>query len=220
MVLAAPFSVFLRFLYADELAAIASGRVATGSGSSDAAGDAAIMAAIAAGDRAALESLYDRYSPMVYALCRRILRDPAAADDLLSDIFLELWRRGDRFDPLRGSVPTYLATLTRSRGIDRLRAQARTAAAPLNEETADGSVIDPSAELTADERGLEVRKALAGLSIEQRQAVELAYYEGLSHSQIADRLSKPLGTIKTHIRQGLIHLRDSLRIHVSDETIP
>ncbi len=174
------------------------------------------MAAIAAGDRTALEALYDRYSPMVYALSRRMLRDQTAADDLLSDVFIELWRRGERFDASRGSVPSYIATLTRSRGIDRLRSLARTASAPLRDESLGSTRVDPGQAIATDERTRHVRHAIDTLSTEQREAVELAFFEGLSHSQVAERLGRPLGTIKTHIRQGLIHLRDLLRTQVGD----
>jgi RNA polymerase sigma-70 factor, ECF subfamily len=191
----------------------------TSGGSSDARDDAAVMAAIAQGDRSALETLYDRYAPMVYALCRRMLRDPSASEDLLSDVFIEAWRRGDRFDAARGSVPTYLATVTRSRGIDRLRARARSATAALDEERAAGAADDPGTGLMSDERSRQVRRALASLTAEQREAVEMAFYDGLSHAEVAERLHKPLGTVKTHIRQGLIHLRDLLRTLVSDEDV-
>ncbi len=179
--------------------------------------DHALMAAIANGDQSALEQLYERFSPMVYALCRRVLRDPNVADELLADIFMEVWRKSERFDASRGSVVTYLATLTRSRAIDRLRSQRRTAAAPLSEiAEPEASPSDPASALGDAEQRARVASALALLSPDQRAAIDLAYFSGLTQSQIAQRLNKPLGTVKTHIRQGLIQLRDVLRISSGD----
>jgi RNA polymerase sigma-70 factor (ECF subfamily) len=178
------------------------------------ASDEALMAAIARGDQSALAALYDRFSPMIFALCRRALRDAAAAEDLLEEIFVELWRRADRYDASRGGVATYLATLTRSRAIDRLRSRSRAQAGAIP-EGADpvAPATDPAAGIAGDERQRRVAAALAALSPDQRQAIELAYYEGLSHTEIAQRLAKPLGTVKTWVRQGLIRLRDDLRTY-------
>ena len=183
------------------------------------ADDAALMAAVARGDHAALATLYDRFSPMVFALCRRALRDVAAAEDLLEEIFIELWRRADRYDATRGGIATYLATLARSRAIDRLRAQRRAPVASLPDgvEPVAGA-SDPAAAISGDERRTRMAAALAALSADQRSAIELAYYQGLSHTEIAQRLDKPLGTIKTWVRQGLIRLRDELR--TDDEGAP
>jgi RNA polymerase sigma-70 factor (ECF subfamily) len=173
--------------------------------------DVALMAAIAGGDQQALAALYDRFSPMVFALCRRALRDPSAAEDLLEEIFVELWRRADRYDPARGGVATYLATLAHSRAIDRLRAMRRTGQ-PIPEGLEPvAPPVDPASGLSGDEQRRRISAALSGLSDDQRAAIELAYYQDLSHSEIAQRLNKPLGTVKTHIRQGLIRLRDALR---------
>ena len=179
--------------------------------------DHALMAAIASGDQSALELLYDRFSPMVYALCRRVLRDPGVADELLADIFMEVWRKSERFDASRGSVVTYLATLTRSRAIDRLRSQRRATAASLS-ETAEpaAAASDPAGTLLDDERRTHVARALEVLTPDQRSAIELAYFSGMTHAEISQRLNRPLGTVKTHIRQGLIQMRDVLRISSDD----
>ena len=152
---------------------------------------------------------------MVLAVCFRILRDRNEAEQLLIDVFAEAWERCNRYDPTRGTPITYLITLARSRAIDRLRSRKSSAASSL--ETIDSIVAtsdksDGPLELTLlGERRNIVRQALGTLGPQQREAVELAFYDGLSHSEIAQRLNKPLGTVKTHIRQGLIQLRDRLR---------
>ena len=182
--------------------------------------DATVMAAVAAGDQAAMAVIYDRYAGMVVALSRRILHDPAAADELAADVFVELWRRAVAFDARRAGLATYLMTLVRSRGIDRLRARKRQAAGPLpDDHTGPARDDDPGLRLAGGERATVVAKALAGLTADQRAAIELAYYQGLSHVEVAERLQRPLGTVKTHIRSGLIQLRDSLRMF-SDGGLP
>ena len=181
--------------------------------------EAALMARVAAGDHSAMEALYDRYSRLVYAIAMRMLHDAQAAEELLSDIFMELWRKVERFDAARGSLATYLATLTRSRAIDRMRSAKRRAAAPLAGDQA-AALVDPAAapssRLTGAEDRARVATALARLSGDQRSSLELAYFDDLSHSEIATRLGKPLGTVKTHIRQGLIMLREILQIRPGD----
>jgi RNA polymerase sigma-70 factor (ECF subfamily) len=172
------------------------------------------MRAIASGDRSAFSLLYDRHSPMLFAICRRILKDFGKSEDILIEVFLEVWSRADRFDGSRGSPLTYLVTLTRSRAIDRQRSQS----AQLNatsgnpDSTAPLSpAANPLQSAESKEQQQIVRAALADLEPAQREALEYAFYEGLSHSEIAQKLQKPLGTVKTYIRQGLIRLRSSLR---------
>jgi RNA polymerase sigma-70 factor (ECF subfamily) len=189
--------------------------------------DPLLLARVAAGDHAAMERLYDRYSPMVMALALRILRERAPAEELLNDVFMELWSRVERFDAARGNLLTYLLTLCRSRAIDRLRAQRRHAAVGLDEAgtaapDADGRGA-PSLRLEDEEHRQRVAAALAQLGADQRKALELAYFEDLSHSQIAALLGRPLGTVKTHVRQGLIQMRELLRTMMGDprdERIP
>ena len=179
--------------------------------------DYELMQRIARGDAAALAALYDRHAALVQAMCLRIVRDRGEAEDLLIDVFWEIWQRGQRYDANRGAPVTYLLTIARSRSLDRLRSSEHRAAA-LNDQTAPaakederGGGADPAAGLLESENRDRVRKALASLEAVQREAIELSFYDGLSHSQIAAKLDKPLGTVKTHIRQGLIRLRDSLR---------
>ena len=176
-----------------------------GPAGSDTCDDVRLMQRIADGDPEALRTLYDRHSAVLFAICVRILRDRSEAEQLLIDIYTELWERGDRYDATRGKPLTYLVTLTRSRAIDRFRARKKNSQA-----TSDNSP-GPLENTLAGERRVLVNQALRTLEPSQRQAVELAFYDGLSHSEIATKLNKPLGTIKTHIRQGLIRLRGALR---------
>ena len=179
-----------------------------------------LMRAVSEGDAVSFASLYDRYSPAVLALCIRILRSRADAEELLSDVFQEVWNRPERYDPARGNVLTYLITLARSRAIDRLRSRKRRderfTSVDDGERVAD-EPADPGGEtplesaVLAEQRG-RIRQALSDLSPDQREAIELSFYSGLSHSEISRELGQPLGTIKSRIRNGLIQLQDSLRI--------
>lgn len=174
---------------------------------------------MAARDQEALSSLYDRFRGVVFSLALRIVRDRAEAEELLTDVFLQAWRQAAGFDRARGSVGAWLITLCRSRAIDRLRARGRRdAALDVLARAAVEGVDDPDPsrapgpEESAD-RALKSRRigaALEALTPGQRRAIELAYFEGLSHSEIASTLSAPLGTVKTRIRQGLVILRQRL----------
>jgi RNA polymerase sigma-70 factor (ECF subfamily) len=173
------------------------------------------MQRVADRDAEALRALYDRYGRVCLAICVRILRDRNEAEQLLIDVFAEVWERCERYDASRGTPITYLITLSRSRAIDRLRSRKSAPALSLDAlpsilTTSDKSET-PLDQTLIGERRVLVRDALRKLDDNQRQAVELAFYDGLSHSEIAEKLHKPLGTIKTHIRQGLIRLRDQLR---------
>ena len=178
--------------------------------------DAALIAAVAAGDDAAMARLYDRFTALVQAVAVRMLRDRALADELAEDVFVEIWRRSSQYDATRGSLATWIATIARSRGIDRIRARQRQGHVELGEDdrpeaafTAPSS--DPAAGVVASEDRVRINRALRALSPEQREALELAYFAGLTQTEIAARLSRPLGTVKTHMRQGLIRMRDELR---------
>jgi RNA polymerase sigma-70 factor (ECF subfamily) len=186
--------------------------------------DYALMDAIANRDPDALSALYDRHSPSLLALCLRVLRDRGSAEELLVEIFQEVWQHATRYDATRGAPGAYLMTLARSRSIDRLRSQARRrAAAPVGgvgvagEDRQSGAVTEPAdaaagplERVLADERGKTVKAALSQLDPLQREAIEIAFYEGLSHTEVAERLDKPLGTVKSNIRRGLLKLRDIL----------
>lgn len=180
--------------------------------------DAALLVGLAARDQTAMERLYDRYSPMVLALALRVLHDRAPAEELLNDVFMELWNRPERYDPSRGGLLTYLLTLGRSRAIDRLRAQRSRAGTTLDEANTPETGASSGALRIEDEEHRQcVAAALGQLPSDQRRAIELAYFDDLSHSQIAARLGRPLGTVKTHVRQGLIRLRELLRTLENDQ---
>jgi RNA polymerase sigma-70 factor (ECF subfamily) len=180
-----------------------------------------LMAAVVRGDASAFSALYDRLSPVVLGMCLRVLRDRAEAEEVLGDVFLDLWRRSDRYDPSRGGVAAYLVTLARTRAIDRLRAGARRRAReaePLDQGTAPGP--DPHAGTVARETRRHVQQAMGELSEVQRRALELAYFEGMTHTEVAAALGEPLGTIKTRIRQGMLHLKERLQAAYEQGAIP
>jgi RNA polymerase sigma-70 factor (ECF subfamily) len=178
--------------------------------------DVELLAAVRLGDREAFHALYHRFAAELFALCERVLHDRDEAEDAVADVFWEVWRRRERYDAARGPARSYLMTLARSRAIDRLRSQAARPDMKANKRLDAAELLvavgrSPEDAASAVElRGL-VTAALAALNARQREAMELAYYEGLSHQQIAARLTAPLGTVKTHIRQGLTKLRAALR---------
>jgi RNA polymerase sigma-70 factor, ECF subfamily len=180
------------------------------------------MAAIAGGDRQAMATLFDRYSGVVCALCIKMLGDRHEAEDLLVDVFDEIWRRADRYDHVRASPMTYIVTLARSRAIDRLRARKHRVEYSLDGgDGKPGQVFtaadNPAMDAALADQAATIRAALGTLDAGQRQALELSYFSGLSHGEIADKLGKPLGTIKGYIRLGLIHLRDKLRTKLDSQ---
>ncbi|HKQ53740.1 MAG TPA: sigma-70 family RNA polymerase sigma factor [Pyrinomonadaceae bacterium] len=174
---------------------------------------AALIKRAAAGDQLAVSELYDATSRMVYGLVLRILGDEAAAEEVLLDVYMQVWRQAGSYDAKRGAPLAWLATIARSRAIDRLRAGRQEWQRARSLETVSqlstGENLEEAAYVT--ELRKVVRGALGTLSAEQREALELAYYGGLSHSEIAERLGQPLGTIKTRIRLGMIKLRALLK---------
>ena len=176
--------------------------------------DRLIVRRMAGGDHLALGELYDRHARLLYSLALRIVRERSDAEDVLQETFSQVWRQANRFEASRGTVVGWLVTVTRSRALDRLR-QRRTQ----REGTADfdrvaDSLPDQSRaldlQLVTAEQANRVRQALAALPDELRIPLELAYYEGLSQSEIAERLRTPLGTIKTRMRQTPLRLREAL----------
>lgn len=174
-----------------------------------------MLRALARGDESAFARIYDRYSPILLGLLLRILRSRAEAEDVLQEVFLQVWQRAHSFDSERGRAFTWLVTLARSRAIDRLRsvgsreraAQRSAEEAPPESEPAEWA---DNAAIRA-ERAEAVREALAQLPEEQRQVLLLAYLEGMSQSEIAAAKNQPLGTVKTRTRSALRKLGDSLR---------
>jgi RNA polymerase sigma-70 factor (ECF subfamily) len=181
--------------------------------------DYELMAALARGDHDSLFQLYDRYSGVMLALCRRVLGDAAEAEQLLLDVFTEVWQRADRYDDGRGSPLTYLLTLCRSRAIDRCRSrrsrQGKWAAHETATDNSLGNVPDPGATpgdgMVLGEQSRLVRQAMDSLTEPQRKVLELGYFDGLSQREIAEATGIPLGTVKSHVRMALIQLRQKLR---------
>ena len=169
--------------------------------------DAQLVIALAAGDEQAMAKLYDRYSSLVYSIALRVLGDTGAAEDIMQNVFMQLWRNPAAFDSRRGSLPAWLAVITRHRAIDQLRK--RRPESDLLDVT-----ISTSSDLASEtdrSRSLEkVRETLAGMPAAQSSNLEMAFFEGLTHSEIAAKTGEPLGTIKTRIRTGLVVLREAL----------
>ena len=158
---------------------------------------------LAGGDGHALGDLYYRYGSVIRGLALRILRDRSDAEDVVQDVFVQVWSQAARFDPLRGTPQAWLCTIARTRAIDRLRRRV----------ARREDLVDPPPGVSQwphTEERIAVRRALGVVSPDQRRALELAYYEGLTHSEIARKLGAPLGTIKTRIRTALTRLRDAL----------
>ena len=168
------------------------------------ANDAALVSAIRAGDQSAMAALYDRYSAIVYSIALRVLGDTGAAEDILQDVFIQLWRNPSAFDASRGNLGAWLSVITRNRSIDALRKRR-----PEQDFEEVVLSVEPDFASDADRSriGQKVRSLLAAMPDSQRKALELAYFEGLSHSEIAAKTGEPLGTIKTRIRAGLLTLR-------------
>ena len=175
---------------------------------------AALIKRAADGDQAALTSLYDATSRLVFGLVLRVLNDRSAAEEVLLDVYTQVWRQAGSYDDRRGSPLAWLMTIARSRALDRLRSgwQEQQRKQPLEAAgDARSASVSPEEATVASEEQQLVRAALDALTPEQREVIELAYYSGLSHSEIAARLGQPLGTVKTRIRLGLIKLREQLK---------
>ena len=173
--------------------------------------DVELLHAAANSDEQALALLYDRYRVILFGLLVRILKSHAEAEDVLQEVFVQVWKKAGDFDQERGRPFTWLVTLTRSRAIDRLRvlgasARARSAVA---QNTPEQMVEAASNAFLSEQRAL-VRNALAQLPSDQRQTLMLAYFEGLTQSEIAAQTATPLGTVKTRMRSGMIKLRKLL----------
>ena len=166
---------------------------------------------MAGGDEQALSALYDRYRLILFGLILRILHSQQEAEDVLQEVFLQVWRRASDFDEARGRPFTWLVTLARSRAIDRLRSLgSRDRTALEAARNTPESISNAADDAVRSEQGEIVRRALAELPEEQRRTLLLAYFEGLTQSEIAERLNTPLGTVKTRMRSGMIKLRELL----------
>lgn len=175
-----------------------------------------LIAQTAQGDQAALATLYDRTSPHVYGLALKILGDREAAEEVTLDVYTQVWRQAHTYNEFRGTPGAWLMMLTRTRAIDRFRAGY---AERGKLDTLDAATLfisdgpDPEQETSVQERRRLVRQALSNLSVEQREVIALAYFWGLSQSEIAAKLQLPLGTVKTRTRLGMLKLREWLAPH-------
>ncbi len=171
---------------------------------------AALVARMAVGDERALEGFYDLTSSRVFALALQILRERAAAEDATLEVFTQVWKQADRYDATKGTPLGWLLVLTRTRAIDLLRSRARTSS---REEPLDAALVladlasSPESKTLEGQDAARVRRALATLHPNQREALLASFFAGLSHSEIAKAFGFPLGTVKTHIRSGLQQLR-------------
>ena len=176
-------------------------------------GDSMLIGRMMAGDEAALSTLYDRYSAMLFGMLMRILRDKQAAEEVLQDIFLQLWRNAGQFDAGRGSLAAWLLVIGRNRAISRLRGRSGREVLE-EEEGAFANTFVSSQNVEEEAWRTELRAsltaALSRLPEEQRQAVELAYFEGMTQSEIAARTRAPLGTVKTRVRTAMQSLKQIL----------
>jgi len=166
--------------------------------------DASLVSAIRSGDENAMAALYDRYASIVYSVALRVLSDTGAAEDVLQEVFMQLWRNPGAFDSSRGNMAAWLAVIARNRAIDTLRKRH-------SETNLADEVVSVEPDMAGDAeraRAMEkVRRALSAMPPVQRDALEMAYFEGLTHTEIAAKTGEPLGTIKTRIRTGLLALR-------------
>ncbi len=180
------------------------------------AGEGELMTAITAGDLAAFETLYGRYATLVYSTSLQVLGDVHAAEDVTQEIFLRIWRRPETYDPGRGRFVSWLLSVTRNRAIDELRTRSRRRRFETDPPEAAESSPDPDAQLDPAAAALvtESRDALVeamrGLPPEQREAIEMAYFKGMTQTEIADQLRQPLGTVKTRVRLGMQKMRSAL----------
>lgn len=171
-----------------------------------------LLARIAQADTHAFETLYQEYGSAVYSLAFTLLRDGQAAQEVAQEVFLAIWRGAREFDPQRGTARTWILSLAHHKGVDAVRRQRMRANRPLEEGAVGATTPDISGEVLERVVGEQVRAALQTLSREHREAIVLAYYGGYTQQEIAKRLSVPLGTVKTRIRDGMIRLRSLLAV--------
>lgn len=180
--------------------------------------DVSLIRRMAAGDEHALGALYDRWHPLVNGVVMRILKSPGDVEDVVEEVFWQAWRQASRYETSRGAAQTWLLTIARSRALDRVRSLKRLREEPLEGEGGDvvgqqeSNEGNPALDTEAAERRTIIIAALAELPAEQREALELGYFGGLSQSEIAERTGQPLGTIKTRMRLAMQKMRGRLQI--------
>jgi len=188
--------------------------VLTPTDSRDVSPDAALVRCLLRQDVNAFEQLYDRHSRAVYSLVLRILQHASTAEEVVQDIFLHLWRNASRYDPARGPFLPWLLTLARNRALDQLRLKSerqRRREVQADELHPVSSAPDYESALDEKRQSERVRALMTSLNPRQRRAIELAYFDGLSHTEIAESLQEPLGTVKSWIRNGLLRLKEGLQ---------
>jgi RNA polymerase sigma-70 factor (ECF subfamily) len=178
--------------------------------------DGAVLQRIATGEDTALAELYDRYAQVLYTLGMRILRSVQESEDIVQEVFIQVWKKADSYDSQKGTVYTWLVTMMRNRAIDRLRSKGFKHAMQHVDPAgivlfADPSSSNPHSHAVRTESQNVVLGTLKQLSVEQQQVLALAYYEGFSQSEIAKRLNIPLGTVKSRMRHGLQSMRSKLK---------
>jgi RNA polymerase sigma-70 factor, ECF subfamily len=174
-----------------------------------------LIALVAKGDERAFAELYDELAPTVHGTVLRVIRDPAQAEEVTQEVFVDLWRQAPRFDPARGAVRGWAVTIAHRRAVDRVRSEQSLRDRHLRDAAASAGAPASPADAVIDSLDRDrARQALSELSVPQRQALELAFYDGLTHVEIAERLDVALGTVKTRIRDGLIRLRGLMSAHL------
>lgn len=174
-----------------------------------------LLARVARKERPAFEALYARYSNVLYATALKFLKEDADAQDVVQDVFIQIWDKAKLYDPAKGKPLTWALTMTRNRSIDRIRAIQRRSRLrdEFQEETAfdeSAGVRDALSGVDASEKGQILRDAVKQLSTQQREVIELAYFRGLTQTEIAEQLGEPLGTVKARARRGLMKLKEIL----------
>jgi RNA polymerase sigma-70 factor, ECF subfamily len=189
----------------------------TNQNQADRAQETALIERIRTGDRTAFMGFYDRMSPLMYSVAARVLGDRKEAEDVLQEVMLVIWNKSGEYDPQLGTLSSWSVALTRNKALDRLRARTRrlrlieeVALMAEDGESASGSSPSVNEVLHGRERAAMLHEAMKELPVEQRTAIELAFFTGLSQSDIATRLQQPLGTVKARIRRGMLRLREQL----------
>ena len=181
----------------------------------DAQAEIELLQRVAQGDRPSFETLYDRFSGVLFSIANRVLNNQEAAEDVLQDVFVQIWEKAPLYDPARGKPMTWAVTLTRNKAIDRLRSTVRRNRLQddVQRESETFAQFDDRSSfdaLASGETKQLVRAAMQKLSPDQREAIELAFFSSLTQTEIAERLNEPLGTVKARIRRGMTKLRDVL----------
>ncbi|MGV8896181.1 MAG: sigma-70 family RNA polymerase sigma factor [Rhodoglobus sp.] len=173
-----------------------------------------LLERVANGDQLAFSELYDQISPRVFGLIKRLLRDHSQSEEVTQEVFLEIWQTATRFDPNKGAAATWILTMAHRRAVDRVRSSQssrdRDTRIGIRDYNPDYDNVAETIEVRVEHERVE--KAMTRLTELQRQAVSLAYYGGFSHSEVAAKLSVPIGTVKTRLRDGMIRLRDELGV--------